>query len=60
MKYGHRVLENLKGTNLSKDPRVQRYVGEQILRLIKDMKIKRNLKHKIILMDGHSSLKKNS
>lgn len=40
MKHGHKVLDSLKGTNLSKDPSVKRYIQEEILRLIKDMKLK--------------------
>lgn len=40
MKNGHRVLENLKDANLNKDPKVQRYIREEVIRLIKDMKIK--------------------
>jgi len=39
MKQGHRVLENLKGTNLDKDARVQQYLKEEAIRLIKDLKI---------------------
>lgn len=39
MKFGHKVLENLKDSNLSKDKKVQRYLQEQIVRLIKDLKI---------------------
>lgn len=40
MKNGHRVLENLKGANLNKDPAAQRYIREEVVRLIKEMKIK--------------------
>jgi hypothetical protein len=40
MKNGHRVLENLKGTNLDKDARVQKYLQESVTKLIKDLKIK--------------------
>jgi hypothetical protein len=40
MKHGHRMLENLKGTNLASDAKVQRYIREQAIQLIKDMKIK--------------------
>ena len=40
MKHGHRMLENLKGTNLASDAKVQRYIREQTIQLIKDMKIK--------------------
>jgi len=40
MKHGHKILSNLKGADASKDAKVQRYVKEEIIRLIKDMKIK--------------------
>lgn len=40
MKHGHKVLENLKGANLSSDAKAQKYIREQMLRLIKDIKIK--------------------
>jgi hypothetical protein len=40
MKHGHRVLDNLKGTNLSKDIAVQKYLQESVLKLIKDLKLK--------------------
>lgn len=40
MKHGHKVLENLKGANLDKDPIAQRYIREEVIRLIKDMKVK--------------------
>ena len=40
MRNGHRVLENLKGTNLDKDAKVQQYLKEEVTRLIKDLKIK--------------------
>ena len=39
MKNGHRVLENLKGANLDKDKRVQKYLQESVVRLIKDLKL---------------------
>ena len=39
MKNGHRVLENLKGTNLDKDAKVQKFLKEEVTRLIKDLKI---------------------
>ena len=39
MKHGHKILSNLKGADASKDAKVQRYVKEEIIRLIKDMKI---------------------
>jgi|TARA_R110000868_G_scaffold170462_1_gene405746 hypothetical protein len=39
MKNGHRVLENLKGTNLDKDARVQKYLKDEVVRLIKELKL---------------------
>lgn len=39
MKNGHRVLENLKGTHLDKDVRVQKYLKDEVVRLIKELKI---------------------
>ena len=40
MKHGHRILENLKGQNLDKDARVQKYLQESVVRLIKELKLK--------------------
>jgi hypothetical protein len=40
MKHGHMVLENLKNANLSSDYKAQKYIKEQVIRLIRDMKIK--------------------
>jgi hypothetical protein len=40
MKHGHKVLTNLKGTNINKDIKVQKYLQEQVVKLIKDLKIK--------------------
>jgi hypothetical protein len=40
MKHGHQVLTNLKGTNINKDIKVQKYLQEQVVKLIKDLKIK--------------------
>ena len=40
MKHGHQVLTNLKGTNINKDTKVQKYLQEQVVKLIKDLKIK--------------------
>lgn len=40
MKHGHKVIPNLKGTNLNKDVQVQRYLQEQVIKLIKDLKLK--------------------
>lgn len=39
MKRGHKVLDNLKGTNLDKDAKVQKYLKEEVIRLIKDLKL---------------------
>jgi len=39
MRHGHRVIENLKGTNLDKDAQVQKYLKNEVTRLIKDLKI---------------------
>jgi hypothetical protein len=40
MKNGHRVLENLRASNLDKDAQVQKYLREEAIRLIRDLKIK--------------------
>ena len=40
MKHGHKIFENLKGAKLASDPKAQKYIREQTIRLIKDMKIK--------------------
>ena len=39
MKNGHRILENLKGSNLGKDARVQKYLKDEVVRLIKELKL---------------------
>lgn len=39
MKHGHRILENLKGSNLDKDTQVQKYLRESVTKLIKDLKL---------------------
>lgn len=39
MRHGHRVLENLKGTNLDKDAQVQKFLKEEVTRLIRELKI---------------------
>jgi len=39
MKNGHKALENLKGANLANDYKVQKYLKEEVIRLIKDLKI---------------------
>lgn len=39
MKNGHRVLENLKGSNLDKDAKVQKFLKDEVVRLIKDLKL---------------------
>jgi len=40
MKHGHKVLENIKGSNIDKDARVQKYIKEEVTKLIRDLKIK--------------------
>jgi len=40
MRGGHRVLDNLKGTKVDQDRRVQKYLKEEVSRLIRDLKIK--------------------
>jgi len=37
MRHGHRVLDNIKGAD--KDARVQKFLKEEVIRLIKDLKI---------------------
>jgi hypothetical protein len=39
MRHGHRVIENLRGANLDKDAKVQKFLKEEVTRLIKDLKI---------------------
>lgn len=39
MQGGHRILENARGYNHAQDKRVQKYLRESVLRLIKDLKI---------------------
>jgi hypothetical protein len=39
MRHGHRVIDNLKGANLDKDAAVQKFLKEEVTRLIKDLKI---------------------
>jgi hypothetical protein len=39
MRHGHRVIENLRGANLDKDAKVQKFLREEVTRLIKDLKI---------------------
>jgi hypothetical protein len=39
MRHGHRVLDNLKGANLDKDARVQKFLKEEVTRLIKNLKL---------------------
>ena len=39
MKHGHKVLDNLRGTNLDKDAKVQKYLKDEVIRLIKDLKL---------------------
>jgi hypothetical protein len=40
MKNGYQILENLRGQHLDTDAKVQRYLKEEVIRLIKDLKIK--------------------
>jgi hypothetical protein len=40
MKHGHRVIDNLRGGNLDKDAQVQKYLREEAIRLIRELKIK--------------------
>lgn len=40
MKHGHRVIPNLKGMNINKDVKAQKYLQEQVVKLIKDLKVK--------------------
>lgn len=39
MKHGHQVLANLKGANLDKDVKVQKYLTNEVVRLIKELKL---------------------
>ena len=39
MQGGHRIIENARGHNAAQDKRVQKYLRESVLRLIKDLKI---------------------
>jgi len=39
MKHGHQVLENLKGANLDKDVKVQKYLKESVLKMIKELRL---------------------
>jgi hypothetical protein len=39
MRHGHRVLENLKSVQVGNDKGVQRYLKDEVIRLIKDLKI---------------------
>lgn len=39
MKHGHRVIDNLKGTQLDKDAAVQKYLKDEVTRLIRELKI---------------------
>jgi hypothetical protein len=40
MRHGHGVLDNLKGANLDKDAKVQKYLQESVTKLIKELKLK--------------------
>jgi hypothetical protein len=39
MQGGHRIIENARGFDAAQDKRVQKYLRESVLRLIKDLKI---------------------
>jgi hypothetical protein len=39
MRHGHRVIDNLKGANLDKDAKVQKYLRESVTDLIKNLKL---------------------
>ena len=39
LRHGHRVIDNLKGANLGKDAKVQKYLKEEVTRLIKNLKL---------------------
>jgi hypothetical protein len=39
MRHGHRVIDNLKGANLDKDAKVQKYLRESVTELIKNLKL---------------------
>jgi len=39
MQGGHRIIENARGHSAAQDKRVQKYLRESVLRLIKDLKI---------------------
>jgi hypothetical protein len=40
MKHGHRIIDNLKGANLASDSKAQKYIREEVTRIIKDLKLK--------------------
>lgn len=40
MKHGHKVLDNLKNSDLKTDYKVQKYLKEEVTKLIRDLKIK--------------------
>lgn len=40
MKHGHRIIDNLKGSNLASDSKAQKYIREEVTRIIKDLKLK--------------------
>lgn len=39
MRHGHRVIDNLKGSQLDKDAAVQKYLKDEVTRLIRELKI---------------------
>jgi hypothetical protein len=40
MRHGHRIIDNLKGANLASDVKAQKYIREEVTRIIKDLKLK--------------------
>lgn len=40
MRHGHRIIDNLKGANLASDSKAQKYIREEVTRIIKDLKLK--------------------
>lgn len=40
MRHGHKIIDNLKGANLASDAKAQKYIREEVTRIIKDLKLK--------------------
>jgi hypothetical protein len=40
MKHGHKIFQNLKEAELNKDAKIQKYLQESVIKLIKELKIK--------------------